>query len=207
MGASKLPTDQKGAKLSFPFWHWDQNTVLGQAVELRLGSIIARSFCCVQNYTLMMYFHATVPRKWLGNSDSSMGERVRHVNIWKKRRMGEGKVFLSEALFCPLQTELKNAGIKFSERWIQCFWHAVQLRSRGIFSLGIISNRVLAIFFFPNCFDSYTLINTTLTLKCTRQQKQQIFICLEKSKNNNHLSFSFPFFPFLSLLSFSFLTF
>ena len=43
----------------------------------------------------MMYFHATVPRKWLGSHGCSVGERVRHVNTWEKGEWGKGQfVFL-----------------------------------------------------------------------------------------------------------------
>lgn len=75
---------ERRAKVSFPFQHWSQNIIQGQAIQPRLGSIIACVLCCVYNYTLMMYFHATVPRKWLGSNGPGMGERVRLGNIWGK---------------------------------------------------------------------------------------------------------------------------
>lgn len=75
---------ERRAKVSFPFQHWSQNIIQGQAIWLRLGSIIACALCCVHNYTLMMYFHAAVPRKWSGSNGPGMSERVRHGNIWGK---------------------------------------------------------------------------------------------------------------------------
>lgn len=51
----------------------------------------------------MMSFHVTVPRTWLGSNGSSMGERVRHVNIRGEEKENNGKRKL-----VSLFTELSN---------------------------------------------------------------------------------------------------
>lgn len=81
---------------------------LGSKHSLRPGYSAAtwvhNSMCCVENYTLMMYFHASVPRKRLGTKGSSMGERVRPVNIGGKDKRGKRE-------FVSLFTELSNFSV------------------------------------------------------------------------------------------------
>lgn len=67
------------------------------------GSIIACALCWAENYTLMMDFHASVPRKQQGSKGSSTGERVRHVSI------GERSIVGRESL--SLFTELSNFSV------------------------------------------------------------------------------------------------
>lgn len=109
MRTRKLPTDlREGAQVSFPLLTVRSKHSPRPGYSAATQSIIACSLCCVQNYTLMMYFHATVPRRRLGNSGLSTGEGVRHVNVWKNKEWGKGKyVFLFLKVFLIRDRTLK----------------------------------------------------------------------------------------------------
>lgn len=82
----------------------------------------------------MMYFQATVPRKRLDSNNSSMGNRVRPVNIWEKKRMGEEKVCLSLPNFSVIQKlNLKFLVLRFLSNKYNVF--DMQFQGRQAFSL------------------------------------------------------------------------
>jgi len=57
----------------------------------------------------MMYFHATVPRKWLGGNGCSEGERVRQVNTWVKGEWGKGQLVFLKHFSVNWILNFKNA--------------------------------------------------------------------------------------------------